>query len=424
MVLIDHQLRPLETVASELDVQTVHGNGNSPAVLEKAGVGKADLVAAVTDRDEVNLLAATFAHAAGATHTAVRVADDALTAERHIQYLYRLGIDLIINEQDEFTREVLSDLTMGGAKELVRMAEGRIHAAGVNVPSASPLLAGPLKEFPQPDVLNSVRLIAVMRNEKLLMPHGDMRFEINDTVYCVGPPDDVRTFLNVIRPGQSEAHKVVIAGGGKQGLSLARHLDNTDKKITVIEENDERAQICSASLKKSMVISGSALDRAVLEEIGVTPETAIVACTGNDENNIIACLLARKLGAPLGIALISNPQYVPIINEAQLLDRAVSPYLTTMNAVLRFVRGASVLATTLLQNVPGELLEIQVPSDSKLVGKSLHQISLPRRAVVAAIARGASCGIATGDTVLREGDQLIVFAPLGAAARLESVFRK
>jgi trk system potassium uptake protein TrkA len=173
-----------------------------------------------------------------------------------------------------------------------------------------------------------------------------------------------------------------------------------------------------------MIISGNALDRAVLNEIGITPQTAIVASTGNDENNIIACLLANKLGAAFGVALISKPEYVPIINEAQLLDRAVSPYLTTINAILRFVRGTNIRATTLLQNVPGEMLEIDVSAGSKWVGKALRDARLPRRAIVAAIVRGEEAGIATGETVLSEGDRLIVFAPLGAASRLETVFRK
>ncbi|MCD4690852.1 NAD-binding protein, partial [bacterium] len=169
---------------------------------------------------------------------------------------------------------------------------------------------------------------------------------------------------------------------------------------------------------------GSALDPTVLNEIGITNHTAIVASTGNDENNIIACLLAQKLGAVLGVAIISKPEYVSIINEAGLLDRAVSPYYVTMNAILRFVRGASILAITLLQGVPGELLEVHVSEGSKWVGKALKDARLPKRAIVAAIVRGDVAGIGTGNTVLQEGDRLIVFAPLGVASKLESAFRK
>jgi trk system potassium uptake protein TrkA len=424
VVLVDHRAQPLEDISSELDVQTIQGNGTSPRILEQAGVARAGLVAAVTDRDEVNILAAVFAHAAGAQHTAVRVSNDELTTRQHLEHLSRLGIGLVVNEHDECAREVLSVLSMGGAKELVRMVGGRIQAVGLDVPPGSHLLAGPLRHFPRPDVLHAVRLIAVMRRERLLMPHGDLQFEVKDTIYCVGKPDDVRAFLDVVRPDRTPVQKVLVAGGGDLGLRLARHLERTDKKVIVIEEDAARAHDCSASLEKGMVIAGNALDRLVLEEIGIAPHTAIVASTGNDENNIIVCLLAQKLGAAFGVAVVSNPEYVPIINEARLLDRAVSPYLTTMNAILRFVRGTNIRATTLLQNVPGELLEIHVSAGSKWVGKSLKDARLPRRAVVAAVVRGEEAGVATGDTVLREGDRLIVFAPLGAAARLESVFRK
>ncbi len=424
VVVVDHRARPLEELASELDVQTVLGNGISPRTLEEAGVAQAGLVATVTNRDEVNILAALFARAAGAQHTAARVSNDELTSKRHADHLSSLGIDLIVNEHDECAREVLSVLNLGGAKEIVRMAGGRIQAVGTDVPPGSPLLAGPLKDFPHPDILSDVRLIAVMRKEELLMPRGDTTFEVKDTIYCVGRPADVRAFLDIVRPYQTAAQKVVIAGGGDVGWRLARHLERTDRQVVVIEENDERADECSATLTKSMVVSGNALDRSVLDEIGITHDTAIVASTGNDENNIIACLLAQKLGAAFGVALISKPEYVSIINEAGLLDRAVSPYLATMNAILRFVRGTSVRAITLLQNVPGELLEVHVSGGSKWVGKTLKDMRLPRRAVVAAVVRGEVAGIGTGDTALQEGDRLIVFAPLGVASKLESVFRK
>ena len=424
VVVVDHRARPLEEIASELDVQTVLGSGISPGTLEEAGVAQAGLVATVTDRDEVNILAAAFAHAAGAQYTAARVSNDELTVKRHVDSLSALGIDLVVNEHDECAREVLSVLNLGGAKEIVRMAGGRIQAVGTDVPPGSPLLAGPLKSFPHPEILGSVRLIAVMRREKLLMPHGDTVFEAKDTIYCVGQPTDVQAFLNVVRPHKTAVHKVVVAGGGDVGLRLARRLERTGKQVVVIEESTERAHECSASLERSMVISGSALDPTVLNEIGITPNTAIVATTGNDENNIIACLLAQKLGAALGVAIISKPEYVAIINEAGLLDRAVSPYYATMNAILRFVRGASILAITLLQGVPGELLEVQVSEGSKWVGRALKDARLPKRAIVAAVVRGDVADIGTGDTVLQEGDRLIVFAPLGVASKLESAFRK
>ncbi|MBN1558424.1 MAG: NAD-binding protein [Lentisphaerae bacterium] len=199
----------------------------------------------------------------------------------------------------------------------------------------------------------------------------------------------MRRFLGVVQPGLKTVQKVIVAGAGDTGWRVARDLERT-----------------------------------VLDDIGITPQTAIVASTDDDENNIIACLLARKLGAAFGVALISKPDYVSIINEANLLDRAVSPYITTINAILRFVRGAAIRATTLLQNVPGELLEIRIPPGSAWSGRALRDARLPRRAVVAALVRGEDAAIATGDTVLREGDRLVVFAPRGAAARLEAVFRK
>lgn len=424
IVVIDRYMEPLDEINAEHDIQTLHGNGTSPQLLESAGVSRAGLVAAVTGDDEVNILAAIFARQAGAHHTAVRVSSNELTTAKHLDRLSGLGVDLVVNEHDECAREVLSVLEMGGATELVHLCEGRIQAVGINIPDGSPLLEERLQDFNHPDALTAVRLIAVMRKDELLMPTGNTRFEPNDTIYCVGRPDDVRRFLDVIRPQRAPINKVVIAGGGDLGLRLACYLQRTDKQVVLIEEDSEQAHACSAELKKGMVFAGNALDRTVLDEIGITPQTAVVSATGDDENNIIACLLTRKLGAAFGVAIISNPEYVLIINDATLLDRAVSPYLTTMNAILRYIRGGIIRSTSLLQNVPGELLEVQVSAGSKWVGKALKNAHLPHHAIIAAVVRDDTAGIATGDTVLHENDHLIVFAPQGAVSKIESVFCK
>jgi len=423
VVLVDQDSRRLEETSSQLDILTVRGNGASPAVLAEAQVEKAALFAAVTDNDEVNILSAMFARAAGVQHTAVRVSNAAYLTDVSVETLRRLGIELVVNEHEECAQEMQRILNMPGSREVVEMVSGRILCVGIKLPSGSMLIGAPLQSFSGGDLLRRVRLIAVMRQGELIMPSGELALLENDVIYCVGEPGDTRLFLDAVYPEQPAIHKVLIAGGGDTGLSLARRLERTDKQVVLIERDEDRAQFCSSVLNKAMVIGGNALEKGTLEDIGIAAHTAIVSATGDDENNILACLLAKKTGAGFAVAIVSNPAYVSIINDDLLLDRAVSPYLTTINAILRFVRGTNIRAANLLHDVPGELLEVEILENGRWSGASIRDLRLPRRAVVAALLRGEDALVATGDTVLQAGDRLIIFAPAGASVKVEAVFR-
>jgi trk system potassium uptake protein TrkA len=424
VVLVDHDARRLADAESELDIMTICGNGASPSVLADAQVDKASLFAAVTDNDEVNILSALFARASGVEHTAVRVSNAEYLTATCIENLRTFGIELVVDEHEECAQEMQRILNMPGSREVVEMVQGRIFCVGMKVPAGSLLLDRPLQSFADNGLFKRVRLIAVMRQGDLLMPHGELELTIGDVIYCVGTPPDVRAFLDAVHPSQPDIQKVVIAGGGDTGLRLAQRLEKLNKHVVLIEQDAERAGNCSASLEKAMVMGGSALEKGILEEIGITERTAIVASTGDDENNIIACLLAKKVGAVFAVAIVSNPAYVPIINDDDLLDRAVSPYLTTINAILRFVRGTNVRAANLLHDVPGELLEVEIAESSRWDAVAVRDLRLPKRAVVAALQRDNEALVVTGDTVMQAGDRLILFAPAGASVKLQSVFRK
>ncbi len=424
VVLVDQNARRLEEIAAQLDILTVCGNGASPAVLAEAQVSKATLFAAVTDNDEVNILAALFARSSGAGHTVVRVANTEYLTAACVEDLRRMGISLVVNEHEECALEMQRILNMPGSREVVEMVRGQIICVGFKLPGDSMLLDAPLQSFAKADLLKNVRLIAVMRQGELIMPHGDLRVAEHDVIYCVGEPADVRIFLDAVYPSQPLIQKVLIAGGGDTGLRLAQRLEGPDRHVVLIEEDEARAQFCSTLLNKTVVIGGSALERGVLEESGIGGNSAIVTAMGDDENNIIACLLAKKMGAAFALAIVSNPAYVPIINDDYLLDRAVSPYLTTINAILRFVRGTNIRAANLLHDVPGELLEVEITPGGRWEGVALTDLKLPRRAIVAALLRAGAALIATGQTVLQGGDRLIIFAPAGASVKVEAVFHK
>lgn len=421
IVIVDKDENALEEVAAQLDIQTLHGEGSSPRVLQEAGITKADLVVAVTDRDEVNILACAYAHAAGVRFKVARVSNpDFIHADTKFD-LRRLGIDLVISQTEECAQEIFTILRMPGTLEAVDMLEERVLAVGLKVHMDSPLVFQTLKGFPRSDLLQKIRFIAITRGADVMIPRGDTQLMIGDDVYVVGEPPDVTEFLEWACPEHERFEKVIIAGGGDLGLQLARLLERIRMPVVLIERNEERAEECSKILDRTLVIRGDALDRETLENAGVIHGCAFVATTGSDENNIMICLLAEKAGATFTLAQVTKPEYVPIINSLSLLDRAVSSHMSMINAILHFVRGQNVRAATLLHKLPGELLDVVLPPGARWTGKAIKSLRIPEGLVIASVLRDRQVLAATGDLQLQAGDRLVLFARPEVVGKVEAL---
>jgi trk system potassium uptake protein len=423
VVVIDRRGEPLAELQSQLDILTIQGEGASPSVLAKAEVAKADLVVAVTDRDEVNILACLLAHKAGVKHKVARVSNPDFIHPPEPFRFDGTAIDMIVSQKEECAQELFNILRMPGTLEAVDLLEGRITAVGVKVHMDSPLVRAPLRAFPKPELLQSIRFIALVRGDALIIPRGDTEFMVGDDIYFAGRPADVSGFIEWAWPEHSKFAKVIIAGGGDLGLHLAQRLEPTPMQVVLIERDDARANHCSGVLNRTLVIKGNALDKDTLQNAGIVEGCAFVAATGSDENNIIGCLLAADLKARFTLAQVAKPEYVPIIDNLSLLDRAVSPPLSMINAILHFVRGQHVKAAALFHKLPGELLDVVIPPKGKWAGKAIKDIDMPRSVIIAAVCRGDEVIVATGDLHLATGDRLILFSTPQAVSKLDSLFR-
>ena len=423
IVMVDNDEEALQEIASLYDIQTVHGEGSSPRILEEAGLSKADLVVAVTDRDEVNILACAYAQAANVSHKVARVSNpDFIHTDSRFD-LRRLGIDLVISQKEECAQEIFTVLRMPGTLEAVDMLEQRVLAVGIKVHMDSPLVLQNLKNFSRPDMLQKVRLIALMRANELLVPKGETDLMIGDDIYFVGEPEAVHEFLEWACPEHERFEKVIVAGGGDLGLQLALLLEKSGMPVVLIEQNAVRAEECSKRLDKALVMRGDALDQETLENAGVIHGSAFVAVTGSDENNIMICLLAEKAGSTFTLAQVTRPEYVPIISSLSLLDRAVSAHMSMINAILHFVRGKNVKAAALLHRLPGELLDVVVPAGSSWCGKAIKDQRIPNGIMIATALRQNNVLSATGELVLQAGDRLVLFALPQAVSKVETLFK-
>jgi len=423
VVMVDADPQVLAAAEAGLDILTICGPGSSPRVLNEAKVDKCQLVIAVTDSDEVNILACLYAHTAGVKRKVARVSSSEYIHSDDTYDLTAMGIDLVINQKQECAREIFNMLQMPGALEAFRLFEGKVMVAGFDVTAVSPLFGRTPAECDRLDLIQSVRVIAIRRNDALVVPHGDTVFEKGDLVYLVGRPKNVATFFEWVCPDIKPFDRVIIAGGGDLGLMLAKQLEMKIDCV-VLEKDDERSRRCSAELNRALILRGDALAESTLDEAGLVENTAFVALTGDDENNIMNCLMAQKKGAAFTITQIARTDYVPVIEQLYLVNRVVSPYISMTHAILHYLRSKKVRAASLLHNLPGELLDVIISSESKLAGKKICNIKLPREAIIAVVLRGGEVMTANGELTLVTGDRVLIFTHPDAVRKIQSMFLK
>jgi len=408
VVLVDHSAQALEPVEALLDLLTLQGDATDPRVLEEAGIRKTDLVVAVTDQESVNILACSLAHIAGVPRKVARVSNRAYSEKRFD--LKQLGIDRVINQQQECANELFTILRIPGAQEAVGLLEDRVLCAGVQIPTDCPLLDAPLKDSTHRDQLAKVRLVAYTRMGKVRIPRGETQFAIGDLVYLVGEPEMVREFLRFLIPGETGYDRVVIAGGGQLGLHLARKLETMPGfTVTLLESDPVRAEYCSDELDKTLVMNLSSLDQDRMSELSLNRDTVFVAVTGDDENNIMSCLMADKLGSHFTMSRVDKTTYQSIIDSLSLVDRVIVPHHSLINAIYHFVRGESVVSDRLLQKIPGEVVDLGLKPGHPWVGYSVGSLSLPRGCLISMVLRGPDLLVATGDLVLAGGDRVLLY---------------
>jgi trk system potassium uptake protein TrkA len=409
VVLVDRDPLALEQVEARMDLLTIQGDAADPRVLDLAGIAKADLVVAVTDQESLNILTCALAHIAGVPRKVARVSNDAFTDEESHFNLKQLGIDLVINQQLACAKDLFNILRIPGVQEAVDLLDGRVLCVGALISTDSPLIYTSLKDSPHRDILSTIRFVAYTRGGKLKIPRGETQFSIGDMAYLVGEPDKVRKFIKFLLPGEGGYSRVLIAGGGELGLQLASRLASTPLDVTLVEENPARAEYCSERLDKALVICGNALDQDLVGELGINNKTAFVAVTGDDENNVMSCLVAEKLGAHFTIARVDKNTYRPILDSLSLVDRTVSPHSSLINSIYHFVRGSSVQGDRLLQKIPGEVVEFTIDAGHVWLDKPLLELKIPRGCMISMVLRKETLIVATGDLRLQPGDRVLLY---------------
>jgi|LFRM01.1.fsa_nt_gb trk system potassium uptake protein TrkA len=424
VVMVDPDEAALALAQESLDVMTVCGSGSDPAVLAQAETEKADIVVAVTNSDETNILACLFAHAGGVPRKIARVGSSQYQRGLARYDLGKMGIDLVINQKTACAEEICRALALPGSIESFDLFEGRASVVGFEVGQDSPIIGLTPATLPDRELLGRIRIIAIRRGDGLIIPRGDTVFACDDAVYLVGAPDDIRAFSVWMNPGLTPFVKVIVGGGGDIGLAVARTMESWGLDVVLMERDKERALYCSGELRRTMVLNADALAASALDDAGVVPRTAFIGVTGDDEDNVMNCLMARKRGVDFTITQIGRTDYIPAVETLGVVDRIISPFESLTHGILHYLRSRNVRAAAIIHNMPGELLDIQVSAQNRYLGIPFKDVRFPRDAIVAVVLRGDDVIPATGEMTLDADDRMLVFSHPSAVRKIQDMFRR
>ena len=406
VTVVDQDGHRLRRVADALDVQSVQGDGARPDVLDRADAASADLLLAVANDDDVNMLTCLFGKRMGAKTTVLRVKDLSPFSGFRTFLRKNLQYDLVLSLEDLAAEEIVKVVRQNQAIGVESFADGKIQMLRLRLSEDSKLLGTPLKSLKIPaDVL----ITAIDRNREVIIPGGDDELRAGDEVFVLGAPKAVSTLEKKTGMRSTHLRKVVMFGGSRVTQHVCQALKRFHVDTRVIVEDREQARTLSAELDGTLILHGEGTDLALLREERVGEADAFLGLSDDDERNLMSCQLAKRLGAARTVALVQKPDYVDIYHQLGI-DVAVSPRLLCTNRILSFVRSGSVSTIATIEEGKAEVLELEVQAGSKLIGKALKDAGFPRGCVVGAIAReGGEIVIPRGTDEIRSLDNLVCF---------------
>lgn len=418
VTVVDSDAKRVASVQNELDALVVAGNGASPRFLRDLGAGRADLLLAVTQSDEANVIAALSARQLGATRTGARVRDeDYFGADESFAHDV-LGIDFVIHPERATADDLAEAIMLPGAIRVEYFADGRVAVAELIITEVSPVLGTPLAERRR---IRPNYIVGIVREGVSATAQPTDRLRPGDRVLVASAREHIHEVVADLVGQAERVRDVVIFGGGRVGLPLARRLEHAGGfDITVMERDADRARHIAERLPRSVVLHEEGVRKDAMLAHGVDNAGAFIACAGDDRANLLAALHAKQLGAHLCLAVVSREEFVPLV-AAVGIDAAYSPRLATAEAILRFARGEHVRAMHLLFS-GAELLEIYVAPGSRVDGRLMDDVDLPQGAEIAAMLRGNEVIIHhSGERILAD-DRVLLFGPRGTGIDVERYF--
>ena len=411
VTVVDSNEDILRDLQDRLDIRTVTGNAASPRILEAAGIAGTDILVALTNSDEVNMLACHIAWTLYRTPKKIaRVRSAAFTEREALFGENAVAVDVWISPEQLVTEYVARLIRYPGALQVLDFADGRVRLVGVRALQGGPLVGQALRTLREHIPGADARVAAIYRAGKSIQPEGDTVIADGDEVFFLAARKDIRLVMSEMRKEEAPAKRVVIAGGGNIGFRLASELEDKNQ-VKLIERDSKRARRVSELLNRTTVLLGDAADEELLLEENIDSVDVFAALTNSEEANILSAMLAKRLGAHKVMALINKPSYADLI-ESGSIDIAISPQTVTIGSLLAHVRRGDVVRVHSLRRGAAEAIEVVIHGDtdsSKVIGRRVEDITLPQGTTLGAVVRGEDVIIAHHDTAIQADDHLILF---------------
>ena len=411
VTVVDTRDAILRDLQDRLDIRTVVGNAAQPSVLESAGGADADMIVALTNSDEVNMIACQVAHSLFGTPTKIaRVRSVDFSSRPQLFEEGGLHVDVMISPEQLVTDHVGRLIRYPGALQVLDFADGRVQLVGVRAVKGGQLVGHQLRELRDHIPKRDARVAAIYRAGRSIGPEGDTVIEDGDEVFFIAAREDIGSMMKELRTQEDPARRVVVAGAGNIGFRLVQTLEEQNQ-VKLIERDPASARRAAERLKRALVLTGDAADEELLLEENIDDADVFVALTNAEEANILSAMLAKRLGAHRVMALINKPSYAELM-EGSTIDVAISPQTITIGALLEHVRRGDVVRVHSLRRGAAEAMEAIVHGDSRsspVIGRTIEQITLPGGATIGAIVRGDEVIMAHHDTMIHADDHVILF---------------
>nr|WP_298704237.1 Trk system potassium transporter TrkA [uncultured Veillonella sp.] len=406
--IIEKSAERIRKIENSLDVSLVQGNGSSLKLLKQIGMDDVGMLIAVTDSDEVNMLACSVAKIGGIPKTIARVRDNEYLQDDNRKLQEQLGVDLFINPELVTAQELVQVLQTPAALDVEDFASGAVRLMEFKMSEDIPYVNKRLRDIRFPA---SVLVVGILRNGEMIIPHGESRLMPYDKVFILGAKDSMEQIaLEFHEENLSlDTKRVVLVGAGLIGCNLAVLLERAGFIVKIIEKDLKRCEYLATLVNDSMVINGDGTNMELLEAEEISDSDAIICLTDDDKLNLLVALLAKHLGVPKTIVRVGRPEYIVLMEQVGI-DIVFSPRLLTSGEILRMVRkGEHVMSISTFEGSKAEAVEVELTEVSPLVNCALKDLKLPGKALVGAIVRNGSTIVPTGNTVLEAKDHIVFF---------------
>jgi trk system potassium uptake protein TrkA len=420
VTIIEQNPQRVQILEDNLDVRVIAGSGSSTSVLESAGIHKADMLLAITQYDELNMVACMLAKRYGAKTTVARVRNPEYIEIKDFSLNELMGIDLIINPEHVTAMEIAEIVKFPEALNVNYFANGKIQLLVLELEPDSPLVDKEIKSLATSLPYN---IISIVRNHTTLVPSGNDVLKTGDHIHLMARTSDMKSVEKMLYFTSQKIEQVVILGGGRTGYYLAKILEKNHHtlKIKLFEKDIDLARDLSQKLNRTLVIHGDGSDYQLLEEENVGSADIFVAVTNDDKINLLCSLFASNLGVKKTVCQMRRTEALPLAEKTGI-DTILDPRLLTAGAILKYMRVGDIISVTLFGKERAEMLELVAQPDAAAVNKTLKDIRFPRGSVVGAVLRGDQAIIPDGSFKVEPYDRLIIFTLLKSIHKIEHLF--